>query len=141
MDTHEEIYEFIQGHAAAFSGIRDISSAVNAFHLNQSRWEREKEWALAKERQAKKPDDDRAAPRSSAPLTTQITETVRRMKAMYKAGSTVEEMAERIPCWIDDTRANGARKVMRAGSIVGTNPNDELVFPQADVAALGWQPT
>ena len=118
MDTHQEIYEFIQGHAAAFSGIRDISSVVNAFHLNQSRWEREKEWALAKERQAKKPDDDRAAPRSSTPLTTQITETVRRMKAMYKAGSTLEEIAERIPCWIDDSGWSEES----IGIIVGVRP-------------------
>ena len=103
MDTHAEIYEFMQSHAAAFSGIRDINSAVNAFHREPSRWEREKQWALTKERQAKKSVDDRAAPSSSSPLTTQITETIRRMKAMHASGATVEEIAEMVPCWVDDS--------------------------------------
>ena len=86
MDTHQEILEFINAHAAAFSGIRDISSATNAFHSNPSRWEREKEWALNKERQSSKREADRQAPRSLSHTAQQVTETARRMKAMHASG-------------------------------------------------------
>ena len=49
---------------------------------------------------------------------SRVTETVRRMKAMYQAGSTLEEISEQVPCWVDDSGWSEES----IGIIVGVRP-------------------
>ena len=98
-DTRDEIFQFIIDHPNNFDP-KDINGFVNYLHNNPERWQRTKQWVVTK---TAPPPEDSRRPQNSTPLTTQITETIRRMKSMHVSGATVEEIAEMVPCWVDDT--------------------------------------
>ena len=100
-DTHEEIFQFILDHPNDFQP-KDINGFVNWLHRNPEKWQRTKQWALAKTRAAH-PEESRKQIATPADDTDQLHETARRMKAMYAAGSSVQEIIDTIPCWVDDS--------------------------------------
>ena len=114
-DTHDEIFQFIIDHPSNFDP-KDINGFVNYLHNNPERWQRTKQWVITKT--SPPPEASRRAPRNLRDDTKLVTETVRTMKSMFQAGATIEEINERVPCWVDESGWSEES----IGIIVGTNP-------------------
>ena len=114
-DTHDEIFQFIIDHPDNFDP-KDINGFVNYLHNNPERWQRTKQWVITKT--APPPEASRRAPRNLSDESKLVAETVRTMKSMFQAGATVEEINERVPCWVDESGWSEES----IGIIVGTNP-------------------
>ena len=100
MDGKEEILEFATKYAKDFPWAHSPIHILNWANKDPKAWAETKRFILS--RNAPTPEDERRAPNGPS-VDMHVTETVRRMKTMYAAGSSVEEIISVVPCWLDDS--------------------------------------
>ena len=121
MDDRTEILQFATEYAKDFPWANSPQHIYNWAQKDPNAWDAAKRFIRARNAPPASADNIKALDQHQRHISennSRVTETVRRMKAMYQAGSTVEEIAEQVPCWIDDSGWSEES----IGIIVGVRP-------------------
>ena len=106
MDERQEILSFATEYAKDFPWAHSPLHVFNWAQKDPDAWNATKRFILARNAPPASADSPKARDQHQAHIsqtTSQITETIRRMKTMHASGATVEEIAEMVPCWVDDS--------------------------------------
>ena len=121
MDERQEILSFATEYAKDFPWAHSPLHVFNWAQKDPDAWNATKRFILARNAPPASADSPKARDQHQAHIsqeTQRVAETVRTMKSMFQAGATIEEINERVPCWVDESGWSEES----IGIIVGTNP-------------------